>query len=610
MPIFIYKREIPPTPTGCTTIFDYDFTSWQVTNNTLISDWWTSVGVNYWLQVASNNSWLQWVNAQTDTPAWIEFAYPDSLVGKRVTWDFEVYVADFDTWWWPKLSLFGSYVAWGWTSKYNNISNIRFAETCWEYNSWRPSYSNMSTWEVYIYWSWTYSWDQASPVYWWSLYWTPNLGLDWTLWIYRMEWYYDFDSWTYYNKWTNPNWATAEWTRTFDNTSDADKAIMEGILTSSTKWFAIEITRWYGSRTWQRIRKAKVDVCWVEEWNYYFSSSSFNEYQSLVDTVWSINFLDSWSRFRFNYWVYIWNRTALDFNWTTMRTINLDTLTVTSSKSSTINGRVRYFWDNRILTSSWIADFQWNIITSFSYSSVTPWDDWVVWANNWDDIYKWIVNWDNITFTKVWTWWTDQWRWWMSYWKLWAYLLHDSDNRNESSWYSSYINPTTWAITNFITPDWWDWESSHSHWSRSSRWVSWPDGKFYRYLTRRYWRWTMQKLWTDAEGKVWTYTDRTSWLLYWCRFGKLLWNIVSWWMNTNNWTWNGYCSNNYFVETDWTFTKVQDNAFAYDSEVFWCDWFIDEKWWLYPRTWGWWSWVILKPNVDLTFNRKNPYLWR
>jgi len=150
MSIFIYKDEAQPTK--CTTVFDYDFTSWQVTNSSLISDWWTSIGVNYWLQVASDNSWLQWVNNQTDTPAWIELAYPDSLVGKKVTWDFEVYVADFDTWWWPKLSLFGSYVAWWDRSKYNNISNIRFAETCWEYNSWRTSYSNMSTWEVYIYW--------------------------------------------------------------------------------------------------------------------------------------------------------------------------------------------------------------------------------------------------------------------------------------------------------------------------------------------------------------------------------------------------------------------------------------------------------------------------
>lgn len=245
------------------TLFDYDFTNWTVTNASLTSDWWTSVWVNYWLQVAWDNSWLQWVNNATDTPAWIELAYPDSLVWKKISWEFEVYVADFDTWGWPKLSIFSSFTGWGDTSKYSNVDNIRLAETCWEYSSWRPSYSNMSTWEVsrYINSSWvTYRWDQASPVYWWSLYWSPNLWLDWTLWVYKMEWYYDFSTRTYYNKWTNPNWATADRTRTFDNTSAADKTSMEWVLTSSTKWIIFEISRWYGSRTWQRIRKAKVEI--------------------------------------------------------------------------------------------------------------------------------------------------------------------------------------------------------------------------------------------------------------------------------------------------------------------------------------------------------------
>lgn len=598
MSIFIYKDEAQPT--GCTTIFDYDFTSWQVTNNTLISDWWTSVGVNYWLQVASNNSWLQWVNAQTDTPAWIELAYPDSLVGKRVTWDFEVYVADFDTWWWPKLSLFGSYVAWGWTSKYNNISNIRFAETCWEYNSWRPSYSNMSTWEVYIYWSWTYRWDQASPVYWWSLYWTTNLGLDWTLWIYRMEWYYDFDSWTYYNKWTNPNWVTAEWTRTFDNTSAADKAIMESILTSSTKWFAIEITRWYGSSTWQRIRKAKVNVCLVDEEDFYYSDANYQEFQNLITDIGSVQFSDTWLRFRFNNWVYMWNRIAYDFDWSTMRAIDLDTLTVISSKSSDINWRVRYFWDWKILTRSWIIDTDWNYITQFAntFNSITPWNTWVVRAHIDYDIYKWIVNWNNITFTKIWTSLTDQWVGCMNYWYLWAYLL----NGNDTSWWwnSSYINPETDIITNI---SWWNN-------SRQAQWFCCADWKMYRYAIRTNYRWRFQKIWTSNEWFVWESLS-SNWLARWNRYWKFLWNIVSWWMNTNNWTWNWYWSNNYFVQLDWTMNKVQNNAFPYDTWVESRAWFIDEKWIIYPHTWWWWSWVILKTDKTFTnLNWKNPYLWR
>lgn len=336
--------------------------------------------------------------------------------------------------------------------------------------------------------------------------------------------------------------------------------------------------------------------------NVYYSDGNRAEYQSLVDSVGSVQFVDTWKRFRFNDWVYIWNRTALDFNWTTMRTINLDTLSVTSSKSSSISSRVWYFWDNRILTRMWIADFEGNMVTTFSttYNSITPWDDWVVWANNWFDIYKWIVDWDNITFTKVGTWWTDQWAWWMFYWKLWAYLINNHDNSWSGN--SSYINPESWAITNF-----WGW--STSNW-RIEMSVSWPDWKLYRKCRRSIWWWLMQKIWTWDEWIVWNSLS-TSWLDYWNRWWKFLWNIVSWWMNTNNWTWNWYWSNNYFIATDWTLTKVQDNAFAYDTWICWHEWFIDENGRYYPLTYWWWSWVILKTDKTFTnLNWKNPYLWR
>ena len=342
---------------------------------------------------------------------------------------------------------------------------------------------------------------------------------------------------------------------------------------------------------------------WPEEkWDYYYSDDSFNEYQSLVDSVGSVQFVDTWRRFRFNDWVYIWNRTALDFNWTTMRTINLDTLTMASSKSSSISGRVWYFWDNRILTRMWIADFDGNMITTFSttYNSITPWLPWVVWANSWFDIYKWIVDWDNITFTKVGTWWTDQWAWWMFYWKLWAYLINNHDT--SWSWYSSYIDPESWAITNF-----WAWSSQRWRIEMS---VSWPDWKLYRKCRRTIWWWLMQKIWTWNEWIVWNSLS-TSRNDYWNRWWKFLWNIVSWWMNSNNWTWNWYWSNNYFIATDWTLTKVQDNAFAYDTGISWHEWFIDENGRYYPLTYWWWSWVILKTDKTFTdLNWKNPYLWR
>ena len=338
--------------------------------------------------------------------------------------------------------------------------------------------------------------------------------------------------------------------------------------------------------------------------NYYYSDANFQEYQDLVTSVWSINFVDSWSRFRFNYGVYIWNRTALDFqaNSNTMRTINLDNLTSTSKTLSFTmpnkDLRIWYFWNNRILTPAWILDFEWNVISSFSYDSVTPWVPWVVWANSWFDIYKGIVDWDNITFTKIWTSWTDQWSWYIFYGNLWAYLF----NVNDTSWsgYSAYVNPSNDSISNFT---WW----SNS---RVSRWVSWPDGKYYRMCWRNNWYWVLQKVWTDSEWFVWTSTS-TWWTRYWSRFWKFLWNIASWWMNSSNGTWNWYWSNAYYITTSWTLTLSQSNAFAYDTSVMLDQWFIDEKWWMYPRTYDWWSGVILK--TDKTFTDlpwRNPYLWR
>lgn len=338
--------------------------------------------------------------------------------------------------------------------------------------------------------------------------------------------------------------------------------------------------------------------------NVYYSDKNYQEYQSLVNSTWSVQFADSWKRFRFYFWVYIWNRTALDFqsNSNVMRIINLDTLTSTSKTLSVTmpnkSFRVWYFWNDRILTPKWILDFQWNVITSFSYDSITPWVPWVVWANSWFDIYKWIVNWDNITFTKIGTSWTDQWSWDMAYWHLWAYLLNSNDTK--WSWYSAYVNVSNNSITNFT---WW--KSSRHPFA-----VAWPDWKLYRKCIRNNDRWKLQKIWTWSEWFVWDALS-TSWNLSWVRFWKFLWNIVSGWMNSNNWTGNWYWSNSYFIGTDWTFSKVQTNAWAYDSEIYWYLWFIDEQWYIYPHTKSWWTWVILKTNKTFTnLNWKNPYLWR
>ena len=336
----------------------------------------------------------------------------------------------------------------------------------------------------------------------------------------------------------------------------------------------------------------------------YFSEANYKEYQDLVDSTWSVQFVDTGQRFRFNHAVYIWNRTALDFNGSTMRVINLDTLTTTSSKTCSIDGRVRYFWDNRLLTQKWIADFDWNIITSFAwtdtFTSITPWDVGVIWAWANTKLYKWVVEWDNVTWSLITTqtWWDNK---GVAYWKLWPYFLcnwESSSNRNY------YINPSNNSVTSFTSPT----PRAERNWRRC---VAWPDWKAYRLMARDNGWWRLQKLWTTSEWVVWTSLATTWWIAWGGRFGKFLWNIVSWNMNTSNWTWNWLWSNSYFIATDWTLTLAQSNAFAYDTHVYGDLWFIDENWWLYPKTEQWWTWVILKTDKTFTnLNWKNPYLWR
>lgn len=378
---------------------------------------------------------------------------------------------------------------------------------------------------------------------------------DWTIWLYDLvEWKFYTNSWT----WTFTKWA--------DIPDMEEKQVRP---------------------------KSKTE-------DFYFSGNNFNEFQGLVDDIGSIQFVDTWLRFRFNPWVYVWNRVAIDFDWSTMRKINLDTLSVISTASSNVDWQVWYFWDGRILTRKWIIDTDWTYITQFAstFDSVSPWDTWVVWANIGYDIYKWEVNWDNITFSKIWTWWTDQMSGWMCYWYLWAYLLNYNDTY--WGWYSSYVNISNDNISNF---SWW----SNS---RDVDGCAWADWKLYRLCVRDNWWWRLQKIWTWNEWFVWTSLN-TWWTAYWRRYVKFLWNIVSWWMNSNNWTWNWYWSNNYFIDSSWNLSLVQYNALAYDTEIRTKYWFIDEKWYIYPHTWWWWSWVILKTDKIFTdLNRKNPYLWR
>lgn len=371
------------------------------------------------------------------------------------------------------------------------------------------------------------------------------------------------------------------------------------IATVSSTWLVTCVTPGECVITVTTIDWWFTDTCNVVKTSeIWYSSQAFEEYKNCAAAIGSVCILDTWCRFRFTYPVYIWNRTIIDFGWWCFRKINADTLTVTSYKTMCNPGNSWYFGDNRILTRCWILDFDWNVITSFCYQSITPWDTWVVWANCWYDIYKWIVDWDNITFSCIWTSQTDQSSWWMNYWPCWAYLLNGSDN--SWSWYSSYINPTTNAITAF----WWQ---SHS---RQTRWWSMPDWKLYRFAQRCNCRWRLQRIWTWDEWLVWNWLSN-SWLDYWQRSGKFLGNSISWWMNTNNWTWNWYWSNNYYIDEAWTVSIVQSNTLSYDTWVQLEYWAVDEKWWIYPNTYWWGSGVVLKTDKTFTdFNWKNPYMRR
>lgn len=340
--------------------------------------------------------------------------------------------------------------------------------------------------------------------------------------------------------------------------------------------------------------------------DFYYSDDNWNEYQSLVSSVWSVQLVDTWKRYRFNCACYIWNRVAVNVDWTNLTKVNLDTLTVVSTKPSSISGKIWYFGDNRILTRSWIMDFDGNMITTFStsYRMITPWLPWVVWAN--DDsynMYKGIVNWDNVTFTKVWTSTSNSWIWaspWdMLYWRLWAYSSWNTENSTQYIW---FYNVSTWTFSTITASMW----SQHA----TAWWVCMPDWKIYKHAERNLWWWRLYRVWTSAEWVVWNSLS-TGWGGYWNRAWKFLWNIISWWMNSNNGTGTWYWTNNYFINSSWTVTLVQSNALAYDSTIYSTNWFVDENWWLYLGT-GWWgSGAILKTDKTFTdFHWWNPYLYR
>lgn len=359
---------------------------------------------------------------------------------------------------------------------------------------------------------------------------------------------------------------------------------------------------------WVQIRPNSVPP--VPTGDFYYSEDNWQEFLDLCDSIWSVQFQDSGKRFKFTYGVYIWNRTALDFNWMYMNTVNLDTLSYTTkSLNYRVTSRVWNLWNNRILTNAWIVDYDWETIQSFSspFDSITLGLPWVVRANIGFDIYKGTFSWSNLTFTKIWTSATDEYTWLMSYWHLWAYLF----NRNDTTWArnSSYVNPSDDSITTIETPNSDPWSS----WWRGSRYTyaySWQDWCMYRKLVRLYWWWALEKVSNTYDSIIGYKSLSTSWNDYWVRSCKFLWNIVAWWMNRVSNTWVGYWSDNYYIDSNGA-TVVQSNALAYDSTIIWFDWFIDENWRIYPYTSWWWDWVILKTDKTFTnLNWKNPYLWR
>lgn len=361
---------------------------------------------------------------------------------------------------------------------------------------------------------------------------------------------------------------------------------------------------------WYKLHKAYIGTNEVRpRAKNFFNQSSFEEYQALVDSVGSVQFVDSWYSFRFNFCCYIGNKTILDFanNSNIMRTIDVSDLSNITYTSTTLNFtmpdawlRIWYLWDNRVLTNYWILDFNGNLITELPYKrSVTVWDTNEIWAKDSSgSIYKGTLSWDNITWSNAIYWWSDQWIWHVYYGNLWAYSITDNDTLWD--WISTYIDPVTLTTSNIVdNVD-----------SRMSQAASWADGKLYRNRVRYEWWCTLTKIWTTNEWAVWTATD-TNWYAWWNRFGKFLWNIVAWWMNSENWIWWWWWSNSYFIATDWTLTLSQANALWYDTNIQTHLWCIDEDGYIYPFTSWWWSWVILK--TDKTFgnlNWKNPYLWR
>ena len=258
--IFVEKQFypwVPPTPPGpsYTTILDVDFTN--TTDSALTSLWFRSIWVNYWLR-SETWTWLRWVNYQTDVAAWVEFDYADSLVGKILAWECEVYSWSFQVWWNVNLNISNPRNYSNMSDRYSNLANFWMTWLPW-FNS--NQYTGVNGWWYWDPTNWSIEWDKSWWLYW-DSYWTYHLWLPFTTWTYKMTWSYNFSTWQFTNTWETPNGTLATWTRDFSACTAAQKTIMNNFLATTNKQFILQESRWYWSSSYDvnYWRKLKIKV--------------------------------------------------------------------------------------------------------------------------------------------------------------------------------------------------------------------------------------------------------------------------------------------------------------------------------------------------------------
>lgn len=248
-------------------LFNDNYTT--LSNADLISEWWQSVWVAYWLNTSSN--WLCWVTFENDTASWIEFQIAEDLTWKKLYREFECNSWTFNRWGNVMCELRSWIDSSNMRKKYNaSTSHHTWSSRLWSL-PWYNSGQYSDIWSgILSFRDWVSAdnidmkWDKNSwnwNLYWIQYSWSPYyLWLPFTTWIYKWSWYIDFSTREYSWTWEAPDSTTATFTRDLSSESDANKNAFNTWLAWTDKYISLQSARWFWGSSYDKCFRVKAKV--------------------------------------------------------------------------------------------------------------------------------------------------------------------------------------------------------------------------------------------------------------------------------------------------------------------------------------------------------------